>query len=298
MLEDTLSSWLSVDQGSAQVEFIVVDNASTDATPDVVEKFQSDFPNRLRYVHEKKVGLSNARNRGIKEASGPIIAFVDDDIYFDSLWLQKMLDAFREHPEVHCVGGNTIPIFEIEKPAWLTDSELKCYGSTLSGDRDRLMSFPEHPFGVNMGFRKDVFETVGEFKTNLGRIKNSLLSNEEKEMFYRVNAAGMLVFYASKAVLQHRIPAERLDEKWLLKRAYWQGISSVIFDAYVDRTSRIILCKEFARNIKRIIIGSGNRNATNIYAYYKNFSFEDRLRCYTRLGIARQSLFEVIRRSS
>ena len=169
------------------------------------------FPGLLRYEHEQQAGLSFARNRGIEAARGSIIAFVDDDIYFDARWLVEIVAAFERHPDVHCVGGKSIPTFEGEKPDWLTESMLQFYGSTLSGDSDRLMVFPEHPFGVNMAFRREVFDKVGGFRTDLGRVKNSLLSNEEKDMFHRVAAAGFRVFYASRALLQHRVPAERLQ---------------------------------------------------------------------------------------
>ena len=196
MLEDSLRSWQLVVQGNRKVEFIVVDNASTDATRNVVEKFAGAFPGVLRYEYEQQPGLSCARNRGIEAARGPIIAFVDDDIYFDAHWLQEIVAAFERHPDVHCIGGKSIPTFEGEKPNWLTESMLQFYGSTLSGDNDRLMVFPEHPFGVNMAFRQEVFGEIGGFRTDLGRIKNSLLSNEEKDMFHRVAAAGFKVFYA------------------------------------------------------------------------------------------------------
>ena len=70
MLEDSLRSWHQVEQGNSQVEFIVVDNASTDSTRSVVEKFVAAFPGKLRYEYEKQAGLSFARNRGIDSGNG------------------------------------------------------------------------------------------------------------------------------------------------------------------------------------------------------------------------------------
>ena len=146
MLRETLESWLPVQNVGPDVELIIVDNNSTDHTQQVVESFRPACPSQLRYVCETNVGLSYARNRGIKEASANIVVFVDDDVYFDKDWLNALLKAFNDNPEISCVGGKSIPKFEVDKPDWITEEILKRYGSTGSGDQDRLMVFPEYPF--------------------------------------------------------------------------------------------------------------------------------------------------------
>jgi glucosyl-dolichyl phosphate glucuronosyltransferase len=295
MLDATLESWKQVDVAGMAVEFLVVDNASTDKTKEVVQAHQAGFGTDLRYVFEPQAGLSNARNRGISEAAASIIAFVDDDIYFDPGWLRSVMAAFDHDPEIQCIGGKTIPTFEIPRPEWITDAMLKYYGSTMSGECDRPMIAPEHPFGVNMIFRKSVFDRLGPFRTNLGRVKTSLLSNEESELFHRIHAAGLRVWYASQAVIYHRIPAERLEKRWLLRRAYWQGISSVITDAYMRSRSKADLLRDSIRNVRRLLLGPGRRSPGRIYLYYRNFSFVDRIVCYKYLGAIRQSMIELFR---
>ena len=297
MLKETLNSWILVESAESNVELIIVDNNSTDHTQQVVESFQPACPSQLRYVCETNVGLSYARNRGIKEASGNIVAFVDDDVYFDKGWLNALLKVFNDNPEISCVGGKSLPKFDADKPDWITEDLLKIYGSTGSGDQDKLMVFPEHPFGLNMTFRKTVFNQVDKFNTDLGRIRNSLLSNEEKDIFYRINNAGLKVFYASKAVLYHRIPADRMDKNWILKRLYWQGISDVIFDQSIQKQSKFMLSKNAIRSIKRIILPITKPTLNNIYLYYKSFSFKDKLRTYQLLGNIRQNFAEIFSRS-
>jgi hypothetical protein len=90
--------------------------------------------------------------------------------------------------------------------------------------------------------------------------------------------------------LQHRVPADRLQQDWLLRRAYWQGISNVIFDQYVRRRSRLGLSKNLLRNLKRMILG--------ISTYFSGASFEDKIRAYGWLGVARQNFLELFRRSN
>ena len=111
MLRETLESWLSVQDIESNIELVIVDNNSTDHTQKVVEEFQPECSCQMRYVVETNAGLSYARNRGIDEASGNIVAFVDDDVFFDKAWLREILKAFDDNPEISCVGGNSIPMF-------------------------------------------------------------------------------------------------------------------------------------------------------------------------------------------
>ncbi len=294
VMRDALESWLDVESDRWTVEFIVIDNASTDSTRAEVEDLSVTHPGVYRYVYEAESGLSNARNRGIEEAHGAIVAFVDDDVYFDPQWLNQLMEAFANNPDYHCVGGMTLPAFEIPRPEWLDESMVKFYGATSSGPQDRAMTYPEHPFGVNMAFRRSVFDTVGRFNPNLGRIGYSLLSNEESELFYRIAGADLKVYYAARAVLHHRIPAERLDPDWLISRSYWQGVSKVVFDTQVEHVSRAVhlkslfdACRQFLSISKRSL-GSGGYKTDREKLLAK-------LRRHQLRGIAKQSLLEAVR---
>ena len=294
MLRDTLRSWASVDQGNWRAELVVVDNNSTDPTRGVIQEFQKRQEKALRYVFEARPGLSFSRNKGIEAACGKIIAFVDDDIYFREDWLKQMVSTFECQPEVDCVGGNSIPVFEVPRPAWLTDDFAMLYGSTLSGETEKRMIFPEHPFGVNMAFRRKVFERVGGFNTRLGRIKQSLLSNEEKELFYRIDRAGMRTHYSPKAVVYHRIPEDRINQQWILKRVFWQGISKVAFNQLVNRKGKRDLFEDAVRNGVRAIFGPRPYSAPNCILFYRAFNFRAKMKTAQSLGIAKQSCVELL----
>ena len=71
-------------------EILVVDNNSKDRTREVMSEFCLRHPGRVRYLFEAQQGLSNARNAGIREAHGEIIAFTDDDITVEPTWLQNL----------------------------------------------------------------------------------------------------------------------------------------------------------------------------------------------------------------
>lgn len=106
-------SAMAVDYPANRYEIIVVDNASMDATPQVVQNLQSDS-NRcnLRYLREDQLGLHNARHEGARAAKGDVLIFTDDDATFDPDWPQAYAKAFAEHPEMAAAGGPVRPIWE------------------------------------------------------------------------------------------------------------------------------------------------------------------------------------------
>lgn len=88
------------------VEIIVIDNNSTDGTAQLVQEIQaSEGVNNVKYVLEKKPGLSAARNRAIREARGEYILFLDDDAIASPLWIQHIVDVFESDSSIGCVGA-------------------------------------------------------------------------------------------------------------------------------------------------------------------------------------------------
>ena len=231
MLDGALSSLFGVRMpADATMEVLVVDNASDDATKDVAARYAELHPGMLDYVFEPSLGLSNARNRALRHARGQILAFADDDILFDREWLLATLRAFGSGTGADCVGGRTLLAFERRAPRWLTPYLASVYGVGLDDPLPRRMQFPEHPYGLNMAFRRSVFERVGGFSTQLGRTGAKLLSGEETELFERVHRAGLVTVYAPDMIVEHRVPDRRARISWLVRRHFWGGISRATAD--------------------------------------------------------------------
>ena len=79
----------------SRIECVVVDDGSDDATTSVVSAFEDD---RVRLVRQPHSGVSTARNRGIKEGRGDLIAFLDADDVWRPAKIARQVEAFREHP--------------------------------------------------------------------------------------------------------------------------------------------------------------------------------------------------------
>ncbi len=206
---------------SFEWEVLVVDNNSSDQTHEVVQDFCRRYPGRFRYLLEPRQGLSNARNAGIREARGDVLAFVDDDVTVGPEWLLNLTASLHSR-EWAGAGGRIIPVWGDEAPSWLSTEEPHALAPfvafDLGSDAGRL-GIP--PLGANMAFRKEVFDKYGGFRTDLGRCGDSLLSNEDTEFGRRLLVAGERLRYEPSAVMHHPVYKNRLQKKYLL--AWWFG---------------------------------------------------------------------------
>jgi len=296
ILADTLVSYAKLKRPlETDIELLIIDNNSNDQTSDIVHQFMQEH-SETHYILEPKLGLSYARNRGITEAKGDFIAFVDDDVFFSQQWLVQLEKTFR-NPSVDCFGGKSIPVFNNGEPMWLTESIKLIYGSTNSGELEKEMIYPEHPFGLNMAFKKGVFSKVGNFNPRLGRVGGSLLSNEEADLFFRIDKAGLKTVYNPKAQLYHRIPDDRATPEWVLDRFYWQGISEVAFNQIVHPVSRYSLlikaCKEIFTFVR--LATGGNWNPRKAYWHFLSLPLSTKIKHQISFGKARQLIREAIR---
>ena len=195
---------------------MLVDNNCTDNTRGVCEQLAATHPDiTLRYVVETEQGLSAARNKGIEEAKGEIIIYVDDDALVDEDYIRIYAEHFAVHPETMAAGGPIEPLYETQEPAWMSPYTKALLTAWMNyGDKVREYPNGRYPGGGNAAYRKVVFEKVGLFNTELGRKGNLLLASEEKDIFDKMHALGMQVLYLPTPVLHHIIPQVKLEEDY------------------------------------------------------------------------------------
>lgn len=208
-------------------ELILVDNNCTDNTPAECERFANDFPEvKFRRVVETEQGLSYARNRAIREASGDYLLYVDDDALVNDDYLQAYNDIFTSMPDAMGAGGQVQPLYETEEPSWMS-YYTKVLTTTYKYEGDKIKEFKrgQFPSGCNMGFRKEVFEQIGDFNPELGRKGKNLIGAEEKDLYDRMRSHGMKSYYIPRAVLQHIIVPYRLTNEYFVNLTYSMGKS-------------------------------------------------------------------------
>ena len=211
-----LESIAKNDYPTTDYEIVLVDNNCTDNTRGVYEQFATANPMvTLRYVVEPEQGLSAARNRGIKEAKGDIIIYVDDDALVDTDYIRQYAEHFATYPETMAAGGPIEPLYESKEPSWMSPYTKALLTAWMNyGNQVREYPNGRYPGGGNAAYRKEVFERVGLFNTELGRKGNLLLASEEKDIFDKMKALGMKVLYLPAPVLHHCIPQTKLEEDY------------------------------------------------------------------------------------
>jgi len=179
---------LTSQQWSGSWEIVVADNGSTDGTVELVESYRARDP-RVRLVDASAIpGASYARNRGVDQARGELLAFCDADDVVESGWVAAIGDALRKHD---CVGGRNL--FDRLNPPWLQTA-------FYSAPPDRIEKFAGiFPFTAtcNLGVRRSVLESVGRFD-------DSFAHAEDIEFCLRLWIAGFDLIYVGDAAVQYR----------------------------------------------------------------------------------------------
>lgn len=249
LLADTLQALIRQRAPDGGFEILVVDNNSTDETRAVTERVAAHAPVPVRYLFEPQQGLSFARNAGIGAATGSVIAFIDDDVDVGPEWLSALVEPFADS-SVGCTGGPIRPKWPLDRPAWIT-SDWEGYLGITEFEAARVtgeFTGPVYPWGGNIAFRRVVFESVGLFPTDLGRIGTVLLSSEEIEVCRKIEEAGWRIRFAPNAVIYHKIPQDRITKTTFYHRTYHQGRSDAILDLHTGRNTYSKL-RQFAASL-------------------------------------------------
>lgn len=254
-LKLTIASLLNQTYSQREIVLIV------DHNPDLHTQLAALANEDVRIAsNQGKRGLADARNTGISLARGEIIAFIDDDADADNHWLERLVECYRD-PSVIGNGGRIVPVWEEgPPPAWLADEFLWVIGCTYRGMPDR--GPVRNVIGCNMSFRSSVFEEVGPFNTEIGRLRNQPLSCEETEMCIRAlkRWPDKKIVYAADAVVHHHQSPSRGTLRYFARRCYFEGISKVIVRRLCGADGTSSELKYLSRALPMAIL----RNITNV----------------------------------
>ena len=231
-LRDCLEGLRRQAVGSDRFDILVVDSASTGGVPAQIAHLVAEIPN-ARLLRVDRPGISLARNAGAEAARDGYIAYIDDDAIAAPDWVECIQAAIADSgPPPALIGGRILPRWEAPLPAWwppglrgtLSIIEFEGHGEY------RTAALPPgmEPYGANLVVHVPTLLAIGGFGRNAGRIGQALLSDEEVQLAWRLQAAGFSARYDSRLVVQHQIQAARLCPRWLLSRLYWQGMSTVL----------------------------------------------------------------------
>ena len=213
----------------------------------VAERSQELYGQIKHYTQEKGIpdakvifndgiqGASAARNLGIKQASGDIIAFVDDDTLIFPNWAEEMVKTYEE-ASIIGVTGPSFPLWQDESAAsWLPEEFYWIIGCTAWLEHNGI-SEVRNVWLQNASFRREAFELAGLIDVALGPQDSTLgfkgrerkegVVSEEVELSLRVRkATGKRIVFNPDVRAKHRVYNERIKLGYIIRWAYWMGFS-------------------------------------------------------------------------
>jgi len=225
LLGQCLQSLVTQTLATEHYEIIVVDNGSTDRTQEVAH----DFARRhgtIRVVLEPRLGLSHARNTGIRHAQADYLAFIDDDARAFPDWVERIVAAFAEtDPPPVVVGGRILPIYEHPPPAWFD----AFYETSGGGDAQVFLTSRWSCYNVcggNMALEKRIALACGGFSPDFGMVGTQLRLGEDTDLVMRIYTQYAHILYDPTLRVHHWVPSWKLRPLYYCWRGYRAGIAA------------------------------------------------------------------------
>lgn len=203
-LDRCIKSCLNLKYPQSKYEIIYVDNNSKDMSLEVAKKYP------IKIFTEKKQGLSESRNCGIKNSLGEILVFLDADTRLDENYLKEHINTFS-NPCVAVGGGKVLPLVETWISNYLGVSLFDRYPRYLK--TRYIKTYP----GCNLTIRKKILDRFGYFKEGLVTAEGITRFAEDKEICSRIRSNGFKILYNPKSIIYHEntYKFSRLFKIWI-----------------------------------------------------------------------------------
>lgn len=229
LLAQALRAVVDQDPPAEAWSVLVVDNASSDETSDVVRSFMEGVAGPIvRYVREDQLGLTPARVRGVRCSTAEWVAFVDDDCLLRRDWVAEAVRFARSMPDCGGFGGRVILKWARTPRKYMLEFGY-AYAEQDHGDS------PMRVFGLvgaGMVVNREALASTGWMDKPLlaDRVGSKLISGGDAEIALRIGARADL-WYNPRMELAHIIPARRVELSYLTRVIRGLGASQLFCDA-------------------------------------------------------------------
>lgn len=233
---------------------LIIDNNSTDNTQFIIKNYLNLFPH-IKAVKEYRQGLSNARNRALKECLTSWIAFLDDDAKAHPDWVSTILTTIQKN-DFDAFGG---PYYAWHPygpaPSWLPED----FGTYESPQGYGLLQGDTFIPGGNCVLRSDAARSIGTFSAELGMSGNRCGYGEETQFFERMRTAGYRMGYVPQLKIDHCVLPYKYTLRWQLHSAFIGGRDFIRFQNSLGKNVSFIrqiieLIKQSIKNTKCFFI--------------------------------------------
>ena len=174
---------------------------------------------------DEPAGLSGARNCGLRHATAPVAAFLDDDACARPGWLAALTAPYADSAVV-ATGGGVHPVWPGRRPSWLPPAFDWVVGCSYLGLPESVGEV-RNPIGASMSVRAELARRAGGFDGSVGRVGARPRGCEETELAIRLTAcrAGAVVLHVPQSEVDHHVSADRTRPGYFLRRCWHEGVS-------------------------------------------------------------------------
>lgn len=230
-------------------EIIVV----IDHNSGLLEQARAWFSDVIVIANVQRQGLSGARNTGVANSRGDVVAFLDDDAVAAPDWLAQLVKGYAA-ADVIAVGGSIKPDWHIRRPGWFPEEFDWVVGCTYLG-MPTAATAVRNLIGCNMSIRRELFEQVGGFHSGIGRFGADTSGCEETELFIRMRQQlpAATILYRPDASVLHAVPSARSTWRYFRARCAGEGYSKALISQLVG--SRDALSNERSYTMRTLPAG-------------------------------------------
>ncbi len=217
-----------------EFKVLIIDNSLQEEQSNIF-KNSLNLNFNFEYIITKKNGIAYARNVAINNCTSKYLAYIDDDVLATPHWAKSMLDAFARHKTAGVIGGKVSPIWEIDKPSWIThDMEIN-YAALDWGEEQKISHYSKKWLvSASIGYRMDAIKRTSGFDENLGRIGSLAFAHEEFALNLNIEQLGYDIVFSPEIEVSHLVHKERLTKKWFCSGIYLNYISLCVFNNALD----------------------------------------------------------------
>jgi glycosyltransferase involved in cell wall biosynthesis len=231
-LPEVLAAYRRLESPAGGWNIVIVDNASSDTTRNVVQTHSATLP--LTYHFVATPGKNAALNAGLARVSGDLVVLTDDDVIPRPDWLRQFRAAADSHAEFDFFGGRIVARWPSPPDPWLLRviPISPVFGVTPAEESGPVRE--SWVFGGNMAVRRRLFDTGYRFDPTIGPRGSDYAQGSEAEFTRRLAKAGYKAWHCYAAVVEHIIQPHQMTEAWILERARRYGRGQYRLDP--DRT--------------------------------------------------------------
>lgn len=237
----------------------------------VVEQSSELYDGLREYINRKsalnariifnpdQLGICAARNLGVRQAQGDVIAFTDDDALPYPDWAEQIMRTFEDESIIG-VTGPAFPLCEDAAIAWFPEEFYWIVGGTAWFDGSQMRPV-RNVWGMNMSFKREAFDFC-QFSENLGISRGAhkagkvgLVGDDTEFSMNLRRKTGKLIVYNPKVRVRHKVYNYRLTPRFIQRQAYWQGYTKAVFKKLYSNSdkSEKMLETEY-RLLRRILL--------------------------------------------